>query len=303
MTTILVVDDSAVDRRLLSGILEKRPDFRVETVANGAEAVAKVRESLPDVVVTDLNMPEMDGLQLVTALRNLHPQIPVILTTANGSESVAMEALEEGAANYVAKSQAAERLIACVDQVLQMLGIRSSYRKLSEAMTSAHFQYTLDGDPAVHQSLLELVQHLAQGMQLCDPTEQVRMSLALDEALRIAYFRGNLELTTAEFDSLEMKQPAMLSKVNQRRASAPYADRRLHVDVQITPQSATFQVRHEGPGLGDIALDDPHDPSAIKYSEKRGAVLMHLFMDDIQFAPNGGEITMTKRKSEALAAV
>lgn len=303
MTTILVVDDSAVDRRLLSGILEKRPDFRVETVANGAEAVAKVRESLPDVVVTDLNMPEMDGLQLVTALRNLHPQIPVILTTANGSESVAMEALEEGAANYVAKSQAAERLIACVDQVLQMLGIRSSYRKLSEAMTSAHFQYTLDGDPAVHQSLLELVQHLAQGMQLCDPTEQVRMSLALDEALRIAYFRGNLELTTAEFDSLEMKQPAMLSKVNQRRASAPYADRRLHVDVQITPQSATFQVRHEGPSLGDIALDDPHDPSAIKYSEKRGAVLMHLFMDDIQFAPNGGEITMTKRKSEALAAV
>lgn len=303
MTTILVVDDSAVDRRLLSGILEKRPDFRVETVANGAEAVAKVRESLPDVVVTDLNMPEMDGLQLVTALRNLHPQIPVILTTANGSESVAMEALEEGAANYVAKSQAAERLIACVDQVLQMLGIRSSYRKLSEAMTSAHFQYTLDGDPAVHQSLLELVQHLAQGMQLCDPTEQVRMSLALDEALRIAYYRGNLELTTAEFDALEMKQAAVVSKVNQRRVAAPYADRRLHVDVQITPQSATFQVRHEGPGLGDIALDDPHDPSAIKYSEKRGAVLMHLFMDDIQFAPNGGEITMTKRKSEALAAV
>lgn len=302
MTTILVVDDSAVDRRLLSGILEKRADFRVETVANGAEAVAKVRESLPDVVVTDLNMPEMDGLQLVTALRNLHPQIPVILTTANGSEGVAMEALEEGAANYVAKSQAAERLVGCVDQVLQMIGIRSTYRKLSEAMTFAHFQYTLDGDQAVHQSLLELVQHLAQGMQLCDPTEQVRMSLALDEALRIAHYRGNLELTVEEFDALEMKQPAVVSKVAQRRTSAPYNDRRLYVDVRITPQSATFQVRHEGPGLDDIALDDPHDPNAIKYSEKRGAVLMHLFMDDIQFGPGGGEITLTKRRGEVLAA-
>ncbi len=303
MTTILVVDDSAVDRRLLSGILEKRAGFCVETVANGAEAIAKVRESLPDVVVTDLNMPEMDGLQLVTALRNLHPQIPVILTTANGSESVAMEALEEGAANYVAKSQAAERLIACVEQVLQMVGIRSTYRKLSEAMTSAHFQYTLDGDQAVQQSLLELVQHLAQGMQLCDATEQVRMSLALDEALRIAHYRGNLELTIAELDSLEMKQTAILTKVAQRRGSAPFCDRRLYVDVRITPQSATFQVRHEGPGLDDVELDNPHDPSAIKYSEKRGAVLMHLFMDDIQFGASGVEITLTKRRSEVLAAV
>jgi CheY-like chemotaxis protein len=301
MTTILVVDDSAVDRRLLSGILEKRNDFRVETVANGAEAVAKVRESLPDVVVTDLNMPEMDGLQLVTALRNLHPQIPVILTTANGSEGIAMEALEEGAASYVAKAQAAERLVASIDQVLQQVNVRSSYKKLSEAMTSAHFQYVLDGDESVHKNLLELVQHLAQGMQLCDPTEQVRMGLAFDEALRIAYYRGNLELTISEFDGLEMNQPAMLAKVDQRRRISPYRDRRLHVDVQINPQSATFQVRHEGPGLDDVALEDPHDPNAIKYSEQRGAVLMHLFMDDIQFGPSG-EITLTKRKSDVLAA-
>jgi CheY-like chemotaxis protein len=300
MTTILVVDDSAVDRRLLSGILEKRGDFKVETVCNGAEAVARVRESLPDVVVTDLNMPEMDGLQLVTALRNMHPQIPVILTTANGSEAVAMEALEEGAANYVAKSQAAERLLSCIDQVLQMVGIRSTYRKLSEAMTTAHFQYILDGDESVNQSLLELVQHLAQGMQLCDASEQVRMGLAFDEALRLAHYRGNLELTLAEFDGLEMKQPAVLAKVAQRKKSSPYAERRLHVDVRLTPQCATFQVRHDGPSLDDVALEDPHDPSAIKYSEKRGAVLMHLFMDDIQFG--NGEITLTKRRSEVLAA-
>lgn len=302
MTTILVVDDSAVDRRLLSGILEKRSDFQIETVANGAEAVAKVRESLPDVVVTDLNMPEMDGLQLVTALRNLHPQIPVILTTANGSEAIAMEALEEGAASYVAKSQAAERLVASIDQVLQHVNVRSSYKKLSEAMTSAHFQYVLDGDVEVHKNLLELVQHLAQGMQLCDPTEQVRMGLALDEALRIAHYRGNLELTVADFDALEMNQPSAVAMVDQRRRIAPYRDRRMHVDVQITPQSATFLVRHEGPGLDDVALDDPHDPNAIKFSEKRGAVLMHLFMDEIQFG-GAGEITLTKRKTGVLAAV
>ncbi len=65
---------------------------------------------MADLVITDLMMPETNGLELVAAVRQLYPQVPVILMTAYGNESIAVEALERGAASYVPKSQQADRL-------------------------------------------------------------------------------------------------------------------------------------------------------------------------------------------------
>ena len=81
-----------------------------------------MKESPPDVVVTDVQMPEMDGLEFVTAARDLHPDVPVILMTAHGSERCALEALERGAASYVPKSQLVDTLLASVMQVLSLRG-------------------------------------------------------------------------------------------------------------------------------------------------------------------------------------
>ena len=65
MATVLVVDDSAVDRRLVSGLLKKVPNMQVETAENGRDAVTRLRDLDVDLVVTDLQMPELDGLGLV----------------------------------------------------------------------------------------------------------------------------------------------------------------------------------------------------------------------------------------------
>ena len=87
MVTILVVDDSTVDRRLAGGFLEKHGNWHIVAVKNGREAMLAVRRSVPDVVVTDLQMPEMDGLELVKTIRNEFPLLPVVLMTAQGSEA------------------------------------------------------------------------------------------------------------------------------------------------------------------------------------------------------------------------
>jgi CheY-like chemotaxis protein len=100
MPVVLVVDDSPVDRRLISGILQKSGRLRIETAVNGADAMERLRQVSPDIIVTDLTMPELDGLQLVTMVRLHFPKIPVVLVTAHGSESLAVQALEQGAASY-----------------------------------------------------------------------------------------------------------------------------------------------------------------------------------------------------------
>src|ERR1700730_8593471 len=99
MAKVLVVDDSAVDRKMAGSILEKRPgltelDKRTGITPvyaqNGKEALAALSKELPDLVLTDLQMPEMNGLEFVEEVKNKYPALPVILMTAYGSEDIAM---------------------------------------------------------------------------------------------------------------------------------------------------------------------------------------------------------------------
>src|SRR3954471_16062609 len=97
-TEVLIVDDSPIDRRLAGRIVEKSTGLRVSYASDGLEALRQIARSAPAVVVTDMQMPEMDGLDLVREIRCLHPSIPVVLMTAFGSEEIAIRALKAGAA-------------------------------------------------------------------------------------------------------------------------------------------------------------------------------------------------------------
>src|SRR4051812_37180489 len=103
MATALVVDDSAVDRHRVGGMLSKHPGWTAAYAASVGEALAALQAHVPDVVLTDLRMPGRNGLDLVEEIKRKYPSLPVILMTAFGSEDVAILALERGAASYVPK--------------------------------------------------------------------------------------------------------------------------------------------------------------------------------------------------------
>src|SRR6185437_678005 len=116
--TVLVVDDSAVDRHMAGGIVQKIEGWQATFASDGREALELLQQHLPDVVLTDLQMPEMDGLELVQAIHAKHPLVPVILMTAHGSEEIAMQALQNGAASYVPKKSLARDLADTLEGVL-----------------------------------------------------------------------------------------------------------------------------------------------------------------------------------------
>ena len=110
MATILVVDDSPVDRHLAGKLLEKHAGLTVAYATDGRDALTVMERSAPDLVLTDLQMPEMNGLELVEEIRIHYPTVPVILMTAHGSEEIAIQALRVGAASYVPKRNLAKDL-------------------------------------------------------------------------------------------------------------------------------------------------------------------------------------------------
>ena len=107
---MLVVDDSAFDRRLVGQLLDPMPASGSCTPPMVPRGSRPSRGKAPAVILTDLVMPDMGGLELVQRVRTEHPEILVILMTAFGSEDVAMQTLRAGAANYIPKRDLARDL-------------------------------------------------------------------------------------------------------------------------------------------------------------------------------------------------
>ena len=265
-TNILVVDDSAVDRTLVSGLLAKRPDYTVVCAEDGTDALVKMEKRRPDVVVTDLNMPGRDGLELVCAMRIHFGSVPVILITAQGSEELAVQALEHGAASYVPKTDLNERLITTIDEVLATVSAKRNYDRLVGSISRTEFDLTLENDPVLFDPFVELFQQIAHGMGLCDDTDHFRLGMALKEALLNAVLHGNLEM--GEWDTDQTRDELLANDcepVRQRLAAHPeLAARRVQVSVRLDPQQAVFIIRDEGPGFdvrklpakGDLGISD-----------------------------------------------
>ena len=115
---VVVADDHAVVRRGVRALLEMQPGIEIAAEAtNGLEALQLVRKLKPDLVVLDLTMPEMNGLELARAIREENNTTEMLVLTMHFSEEVAREALRCGAMAYVLKSDADTDLLAAVDHV------------------------------------------------------------------------------------------------------------------------------------------------------------------------------------------
>lgn len=299
MTTVLVVDDSAVDRRLIGELLERRLQCSVEYAANGVEALARMEDAVPDLVVTDLTMPVMDGLELVRSLRTHHLGVPVILMTAFGNESLAVDALRQGAASYVSKSQVGERLLDTVEEVLTLARADRGHERLISCLAKTEFDFVLDNDPALIDPLVDLIQQMISGMNLVDFTGRLQIGVALKEAILNALFHGSLEITPRHME--EMEHTLLLegdkSLVEKRGSELPYSDRRIHVAAILSKDEARFTVRDQGPGFDVSKVPDLDEPGALEPEGRRGLSLIRAFMDEVTFNDAGTEVRMVKLPS------
>ncbi len=245
MVSILVVDDSAVDRRLAGGLLAKQDDWLVHYASGGKEAAGWLRSNLVDAVVTDLQMPEMNGLEFVRHMKSEHPLIPVILMTGQGSEDIAVEALERGAASYVPKRLLGSDLVETVERVLTLAGEKRVRRSLISRMQSLRTQFVLENDPAMLTSMVSYFQGLIVDMGIFTESERLKIGVALEEALLNAAYHGNLEVSSK---LREEDHAQFYNLAKERRSQDPYQTRRIFVDVDLSSQGVQYVIRDEGLG-------------------------------------------------------
>lgn len=289
---VLVVDDVPVERRFAGGLVERGAGLRAVYAANGVEAIEMIARESPAVVLTDLQMPEMDGLQLVEAVRAQHPHLPVVLMTAHGSEDLAVRSLRSGAASYVPKRDLARRLAPTLTQVLAAAAAGKRRRCLLGYLEERESRYCLENDPDMVAEMIGLISEEFDAVGFGDETARMRVTVAMQEALSNALYHGNLEISS---DLRQNDERRFYELAAVRRTVDPYRDRRIRVHAKIGPGEARFVVLDEGPGFDTSRLDRPIDPEDLIRVGGRGLLLIRAFMDEVTFNDAGNQITLVKR--------
>jgi CheY-like chemotaxis protein/anti-sigma regulatory factor (Ser/Thr protein kinase) len=291
---VLVVDDSAIDRRLAGGLLERDANLVVAYAGDGRAALDAIDAGPPAVVVTDMQMPGMDGLGLVEEVRRRHPEIPVVLMTAYGSEEIALRALRSGAASYVPKRALARELLDTIRQVLRVASVGERRQRLLGCIRRRESALELTNDADLIPPLVDMLMEDFDALDLCDATARLRVGVALHEAIANALYHGNLEVSS---DLRQDDEREFYALVDRRRALDPFQSRRIHVHVLVKRDMARFVVRDEGPGFDTSRLRREVDPEDLMRVGGRGLLLIGAFMDEVAHNAAGNAITMTKLRS------
>ncbi|MCB9663143.1 MAG: sigma-54-dependent Fis family transcriptional regulator [Alphaproteobacteria bacterium] len=156
--TVLVVDDDAANRLTLERILA-REDFDVVHAESGREALERLRGQPVDLVLTDLKMPGMTGLDVLKAVRTLDADVEVVVMTAYGTVETAVEAMKEGAYDFVSKPVKRVDLVKTLHKALEKRALQLENRRLREQLDTSEGDFI--GRSAVMTSLMEEVEQVA----------------------------------------------------------------------------------------------------------------------------------------------
>ncbi len=157
---ILIVDDEGNARTALAELLRDE-GYTVETAADGFKALPKLEEFAPDLVLTDLRMPGMDGLELMRKARTLDPETVVVLMTAHGAVDSALAAMRQGAADYLAKPINLEELVIVLQRELERRQLRAEAGLLRERLSQRHRVSSMIGSSPAMQEIFDTILQVA----------------------------------------------------------------------------------------------------------------------------------------------
>ena len=293
MPNLLVVDDSATQITLIQSIVQKL-GFTVWTASDGKEALKLLRDQQPDLVVTDMQMPEMNGLELIRKMREICPLVPAILVTAFGNEHLAAEALGVGAANYISKDHIGILLPDIARRILKFTEANAESLDLKGTLDRTSFDFLLDCSIERITPLVCLQLRLLAAMNVLHTGERIRIAEALHYLLLYSIVHGNLE---EPVDATPLSIDQAISLVQSRRddeATRSMSERNVTLRLEVTNREARFIVANQGSGQSIHHAPLPGTPQSFADERGRGMLLLTSVMNEVFIDPTTYDVTMVK---------
>jgi len=250
-TKILVTDDEAATLKTLSAGLEDM-GYRVTTALNGREALALIRKQGFNIVIADIKLPDISGLEILETTKELNPETAVIMITGHASIETAVDAINEGAYAYILKPATMNELETTINNALREQRLLIENRELVESLQQSNKRLEEANDQATHEEFLGYI-HISAEFLLH----------LIDSILDLSKIEsGKLSLEPGEFDLAVLLE-----------------DVKITVLPMLTTKKQTLQIKI-GEGINSIYADEP----------KMRQILLNLLSNAHKFTPGGGKI-------------
>jgi CheY-like chemotaxis protein/anti-sigma regulatory factor (Ser/Thr protein kinase) len=258
---ILVVDDEEDVRGTLSEMIEGL-DYQVMVAENGKEALERIKTEKIDLVITDLSMPKMNGLELIVNSKQINPNIPIAVISAFGNVENTTYALTRGAFSFIAKPFKISQIKELIRKGKQLRELSLGTYALMEWVKS-QTEMVFPSQPDLFPSAILFALKECQWRGIEDDARLENVAICLEELLNNAFVHGNRK----------------------------DKDKRIKVKMAFDAEKFVLSVKDEGDGFdGENYLEKIREEQ-VSMPEKRGLFIVDLLMDDLRFSKKGSEAT------------
>ena len=287
---VLILEDDTATRDYMVDSVEVQ-GYEVQSAVNGEEGLQKYESFKPDLIVTDIQMPKMDGLKMLEAIRRVDSDVIVVVATAFGSEEYAIDALRLRANNYLRKPVRHVELLPLLSKYEGTVN-ENSLKKEILGMTLRreflmNFENNLNLVPKIADYLIQETGSALNGQ------ERLGILLGLTELLANSIEHGNLEIG-GEDKATALANNTYDQLLADRMANPKFVSRKVSLSFVLNDDGCEWVITDEGPGFDWESLTNPLDGENILGFSGRGIFVSRFQFDKLEYNDKGNQVTITK---------
>ncbi|MCB1188303.1 response regulator [bacterium] len=296
--TILIVDDEEIIRNVLKRKLEQSTDYKVHTAGDGVPALELFKEQNIDLVISDLMMSEMNGIELLRNLKQIKPGIPVIIITGYGTLDDAIEAIHLGAEDFIKKPFDINDVIETIEKTFRKMAEEADQREIIKYIEDENIRLAIPSDFEFLNTVINYVFSHLRARWLVNDENLHDVKVCMYEALTNAFEHGNLGIPGDEKSRLlETSQQAWRDFLMERMQDPVNREKQIEVNLQISETRMSLRVRDQGTGFDFDNHFKDVEPELLFRSSGRGLLLIRSLMDEMWFEDGGRALVMVKQRS------
>jgi CheY-like chemotaxis protein/anti-sigma regulatory factor (Ser/Thr protein kinase) len=266
-----------------------------ESAADGEEALAKIMASPPDLLVTDIKMPRIDGLELIRRIKDEGLELPVVVITAYFDIENAITALRLGAVNFFKKPFEFPAIHNAIFKLERLKANRIERANVLNYLDKGNMHFVIPSNIDLIDGVSNYITERAVEYGVISYNQKFYIQLAIDEAISNAILHGNLHIKELEADADNAGKTR--EELYRLRCSQPdYAAKKVYVDAVVNTGRLEVAVTDEGQGFDYSLLPDPTDDVNVFDYHGRGIFVIRNIMDNVKFSHKGNRITLIKNK-------
>jgi DNA-binding response OmpR family regulator len=286
---VLVVEDDYSSRELLRICVEKE-GYQCQTANDGLDGFNLFKKYCPDLIISDVRMPNMDGIELLESIRKISKDVIIVFITGHGNEELALQALQLGANNYIKKPIDITEIKTLTNRYYDVIRSKAIQSNIVDLIKHREMEIEITSDMNLVQSLANYLSKKTGNF--FDSKERMRIELGINELLINAIEHGNWNISYEEKNEALLKNRiADLYKTRQEHPNN--IDKKVVVKYKQSEKYCEWIITDDGIGFDWKIVPDPIKTDLTRING-RGILLSRLQFDEMEYIGNGNSVRIKK---------